>query len=247
MNAKKGSRDIQTAGENVYQYLRSSILDLQVKPGQTINISELSEFLHMSRSPIRDALIQLARDDLVTMTPQKGTIVSKIDITRARDERFMRACVEERVLEEFLDCCRPEHIAELRDNLSLQRQMIQKGDTRGFLRADDAFHSVFFIATNHPSALHNILNMSSHYLRIRLLALSQQGVCEQSLRQHEDILQLVQNGDRANIRGTIRLHIVEKREEEGYMIRQHPELFTGIADESAPKHRIWEDDFLLSV
>ena len=247
MNAKKSSKDIQTAGEIVYQHLRSSILDLQVKPGQTINISELSEFLHMSRSPIRDALIQLARDDLVTMMPQKGTIVSKIDINCARDERFMRSCVEERVLEEFLDCFRPEHIAKLQDSLSLQRQMIQKGDTRGFLRADDAFHSVFFIATNHPSALHNILNMSSHYLRIRLLALSQQGVCEQSLRQHEDILRLVQSGDRTNIRSTVRLHIVEKKDEEDYMIHQHPELFTGVADDNSSRHRIWEDDFLLAV
>ena len=103
MTNQKQPKDSQTAGENVYQYLRSSIIGLQVKPGQTININELSDFLKVSRSPIRDALIQLAKDGLVTTTPQKGTIVSKIDIQRVRDERFMRACIEERVLREFLE------------------------------------------------------------------------------------------------------------------------------------------------
>lgn len=120
MTNQKQPKDSQTAGENVYQYLRSSIIGLQVKPGQTININELSDFLKVSRSPIRDALIQLAKDGLVTTTPQKGTIVSKIDIQRVRDERFMRSCIEERVLGEFLESYQESDIEALKDLLRQQ-------------------------------------------------------------------------------------------------------------------------------
>ena len=246
MTAAKGTKDNVTAGENVYQYLRTSILELQVKPGQTININELSNFLGVSRSPIRDALIQLAKDGLVTTTPQKSTIVSKIDIARARDERFMRACVEERVLEEFLDCYTPENIETLKDILTRQQQAIKERDTRGFLRADDDFHSVFYYATNHPFSLHNILNMSGHYLRIRLLSLSQRDVCEQSLQQNREILQLIQAKDRSAIRDTIKAHIVEKKGEEAFMTRKYPDLFTGLKEEEL-RPKIWEEDFLRSV
>jgi DNA-binding GntR family transcriptional regulator len=73
MENKKKEKDSKTAGENVYNFLRTSIIELRVKPGQIINIKELSEFLKVSRSPIRDALIQLGKDGLVTTTPQKGT------------------------------------------------------------------------------------------------------------------------------------------------------------------------------
>ena len=166
MNNHKNTKSASTAGDNVYHYLRTCILELRVKPGQSININELSDYLKVSRSPIRDALVQLARDGLVTTTPQKGTTVSRIDIPRAKDERFMRACVEERVLEEFLECYSNEHINTLNNILERQKKTQKDKDIRNFIRADDDFHSVFFQATNHPFSLENVLNMSSHYYRI---------------------------------------------------------------------------------
>ena len=244
--AKKSEKDTQTAGENVYQYLRSGILNLQVKPGQTININELSEYLKVSRSPIRDALIQLARDDLVTMTPQKGTIVSKIDITRAKDERFMRTCVEERVLEEFVEKCSKKDMAALEESGRKQQELVQKKDLRGYMQADDEFHSVFYLATNHASSLRNILNMSSHYYRMRLLSLTMQGVSERSLQQHQEIMRLIREKNNEELRQLIRIHVVEKSDEEGFLAHRYPELFTGIPEDEEPKCRIWEEDFLLT-
>lgn len=247
MTSQKKSKEAQTAGENVYQYLHTNIIQLQIKPGQTININELSDFLKVSRSPIRDALVQLARDGLVTTTPQKSTIVSKINIPRAKDERFMRACVEERILEEFLKCYEQTHIDALKDVLEQQKQRMENKDIRGFLRTDDAFHSVFFQVTNHPFSLENILNMSSHYFRMRLLSLSALDICEQSYRQHQEILQLVLAKDYASIREMINRHIVDKKEEEIRMERKFPDLFTGIEGADYLKSKIWEDDFLMTI
>lgn len=247
MASQKITKDVQTAGENVYQYLRNSIIQLQIKPGQTINISELSTFLKVSRSPVRDALIQLARDGLVTTAPQKSTIVSKLDISHSKDERFMRACVEERVLEEFLSCQQKTHIQQLQENLAQQRRMLETKEIRGFLRSDDDFHSIFFQATSHPFSLENILNMSCHYYRIRLLSLSEINVCEQSYRQHLDILQMVQEKKQADIRRIINLHIVEKQDEETRMRHRYPELFTETAGDSLLSHKIWEEDFLTTI
>lgn len=247
MTEQKNSKDSQTAGENVYQYLRTSIIELQVKPGQTININELSDFLKVSRSPIRDALIQLAKDGLVTTTPQKGTIVSKIDIQRVRDERFMRACIEERVLSEFLNSYQDSDIQALKDLLHQQRQALQSKDAREFLRADDAFHTVFFQATNHPFCLENVLNMSSHYYRIRLLSLSEPDICKQTYEQHEEILDLIQQKNLSKIRTLIDLHIVDKQGEETRMKRKYPELFTAIEEADQLKGKIWEEDFLQTI
>ncbi|WP_283606374.1 GntR family transcriptional regulator [Faecalispora anaeroviscerum] len=247
MTNQKNTKDSQTAGENVYQYLRTSIIELQVKPGQTININELSDFLKVSRSPIRDALIQLAKDGLVTTTPQKGTIVSKIDVQRVKDERFMRACIEERVLEEFLKSYQESHIEKLKEILEQQKLTLENKDARGFLRTDDAFHTVFFQATSHPFCLENVLNMSSHYFRIRLLSLSEPDIRKQTYGQHKEILQLIQERNISKIRQLIDLHIVEKKDEETRMKHKYPDLFTGIEEPDQLKGKIWEEDFLMTV
>jgi len=242
--AKKKVSDTQTAGENVYKYLRSSIIELRVKPGQTINMNELGEYLKVSRSPIRDALIQLGKDGLVETIPQKGTVVSKIDVGRVRDERFMRACIEERVMDEFLRLDQPTHIESLGNILQAQKQAT---DAREFLRLDDAFHSVFFNATNHPYCLNAVLNMSSHYYRIRLLSLSESDIRHLSLSQHEEILKLVLEKDTSKIKRLLEMHIVEKDDEENIMKRKYPDLFTGIVLTNPQKQKIWEKDFLSTV
>lgn len=244
MAAKKIVSDTQTAGENVYKYLRTSIIELRVKPGQTINMNELGEYLKVSRSPIRDGLIQLGKDGLVETTPQKGTIVSKIDVRRVKDERFQRACIEERVLEEFLSIYQKSHIESLKAILEEQKQAY---DAREFLRLDDAFHSVFFTATNHPYCLDSVLNMSSHYYRIRLLSLSESGIRQISLAQHEEILKLVVEKDILKIKKLLEMHIVEKDDEENLMKSNYPDLFTGIVLSNPQKQKIWEKDFLSTV
>lgn len=53
--------------------------------------------------------------------------------------------------------------------------------------------------------------MSSHYFRMRLLSLSALDICEQSYRQHQEILQLVLAKDYASIREMINRHIVDKK------------------------------------
>lgn len=247
MASPKNTKETQTVGENVYQYLRTSIMDLQVKPGQTININELSDFLKVGRSPIRDALIQLAKDGLVTTMPQKSTIVSKIDIQQAKDERFMRSCIEERVLEEFLKCCQKEHIDALEAILNEQMQVLESQNVREFLRTDDAFHSIFFKATKHPFSLEKVLNMSSHYYRVRLLSLSEPDISRQTYGQHREIMRVIAEKDYANIRKIVNLHIVEKKDEETRMKRKYPDLFTGFEESDDLKNKMWKDDFLLTV
>ena len=247
MENKKKEKDSKTAGENVYNFLRTSIIELRVKPGQIINIKELSEFLKVSRSPIRDALIQLGKDGLVTTTPQKGTVVSKIDVPRVNEERFLRACIEERIMIEFLRIYKASDLDRLREILTQQRQAAANNDARGFLRYDDLFHSVFFEVTNRPFCLKVVQNMSGHYYRIRLLSLSEEGTRNQTLSQHEEILQLVLKKDTERLGKLLDAHILEKETEENGLKTKYPDLFTGVSASRPKKKKIWESDFLKTI
>src|ERR1700754_5067550 len=62
-----------------YDILRDEILDLVLAPGTAIDEVQLSERLSMSRTPIREALVRLASEGLVTTLPNRSTIVAAID------------------------------------------------------------------------------------------------------------------------------------------------------------------------
>ena len=66
----------------VYESVRQSILDLTLEPGSPLDEVQLSEQFDMSRTPIREALVRLAAEGLVTTLPNRNTIVSTIDLVR---------------------------------------------------------------------------------------------------------------------------------------------------------------------
>lgn len=63
----------------VYDTLRDDILNLTLPPGSPIDEAMLAERLSMSRTPIREALVRLAGEGLVTTMPNRSTVVSNID------------------------------------------------------------------------------------------------------------------------------------------------------------------------
>lgn len=69
-----------TGWKSVYDALRMEILDLTLRPGQLLDETTLAERFEMSRSPVREALIRLAGEDLVITLSNRSTIVAPIEV-----------------------------------------------------------------------------------------------------------------------------------------------------------------------
>lgn len=69
-----------SSSKNVYDTLRTEILELKLSPGQMLDEMTLAERFELSRSPVREALIRLAADDLVVILPNRSTIVAPIGV-----------------------------------------------------------------------------------------------------------------------------------------------------------------------
>jgi len=65
--------------QKVYDRLRQSILDLSLPPGSPLDEMRLSEEFKLSRTPIREAMVRLAAEGLLTTLPNRNTIVAPID------------------------------------------------------------------------------------------------------------------------------------------------------------------------
>lgn len=70
-----------TGSQLVYDFLRSQILNLDREPGSAIDELALVEEIGISRTPVREAIIRLASEELVTILPNRGAMVAPLNLT----------------------------------------------------------------------------------------------------------------------------------------------------------------------
>lgn len=80
--------------DRAYEQIKAEILDGNLRPGTAISEAERADILGMSRSPVREALQQLARDGLVEVLPKRGTFVAELTPREVREAFELRAAVE---------------------------------------------------------------------------------------------------------------------------------------------------------
>lgn len=112
----------QLPGENAKHYAKRALLynlvNLEMKPGDKITESDLCELYGISRTPIREAILELHQQNMIDIYPKQGTFVSYID-TAAIDEFLeLRNLMEQSVTQLACEKLTPDNIAYLREILS---------------------------------------------------------------------------------------------------------------------------------
>lgn len=125
-----------------YERIEEMIVKLELRPGTAISEGELSARLGIGRTPVREALQRLAREHLVQILPQRGVLVSELDI-----KRQMRLLEVRREVERLVVRCaaRRANDAERRQFAELTKEFVAAAkvkDQSRFMRADKAFNDL---------------------------------------------------------------------------------------------------------
>ena len=218
------------AQEIVYKTLRASILNLDLVPGTLISENEISFRFKVSRTPVREAFIALSKEALVTVMPQKGSMVSLIDFARVEQEVFLRRNLELAALERFIKNYTPSHLTELEKYIALQQEACNDRKFEQFLIYDNLFHRVFF--HDQMVALEAVENMCGHYYRIRLLTIRLLEVVNDLVEAHKLIFQAVEQKDVQKALAHLKSHLHKLNTEEVMLKRLFPEYFMDSREES---------------
>src|SRR5207237_1617881 len=89
--------------DNVYENLRSDILNCRLAPGDDMREQDLAERYAVSRQPVREALLRLEREHLVTVQPRQGYRVNPISLADARDLLRFRLALEPACVAEAIE------------------------------------------------------------------------------------------------------------------------------------------------
>lgn len=211
------------AQELVYKTLRSSILSLNLVPGTVISENEISLRFNVSRTPVREAFIALSKESLVTVMPQKGSMISHIDFARVAQEVFLRENLEFAALKRFIPICDSSHLAELEKYIELQSEACDQKKYEQFLQYDNLFHRVFFY--DQKVAWEALENLCGHYHRARLLTIWLLEVNKNLVDAHKLIFQAVKQKDTKEALALLDSHIHRLNTEEVMLKRLFPDYF----------------------
>lgn len=211
--------------EAVYNELRRAIMTLRYPPGTAMTTQVIASRLNVSRTPVREAFVRLQSEGLVEMIPQRETLVSRIDLRRVEEERFIRESLEVAVIEPFLARCTPEDFRRLREKIEEQRTYWQEKRYADFVDSDNEWHKIMFEVAGQRLASETMMKVNGHYNRIRVLTVQVDQTSVGVLRQHGRILDWMESGKAEEARLEIKSHVTKLNAEKIDLVRLFPDYF----------------------
>ena len=194
-----------------YEAIRKSILTGQWKIGELYNEKAIAADLGISRTPVREALLELSAQDLIIFLPRRGLMVNRFT-RRDVDEIFeLRKAIELAAVEKISLASPPFDLFEIEESLLQQRKAAKEKDYLAFMEADRMFHTRFSELTNNRrliAILENLRDMI-HVMGAKALAL--EGRALKVIEEHQAIFEAVRKGNFEEARKAMAIHLDQSK------------------------------------
>lgn len=185
----------QSCSNQVLEVLRDAIICARLLPGTPLSEVAIAKILGVSRTPVREALRQLAQEDLVRVYPQAATVVSPLNIRFMMQGCFIRRSLESANVEELAGEISTRDLRELTRLVEAQGEAIRNGPAGEFFRLDEAMHQQLFEIADRSLAWSHIQQVKQHFDRVRWLVNRDPGHAERAYQEHLLILERMKAGD----------------------------------------------------
>lgn len=184
----------QLLRDSVFVRIRDAIIDGTLEPGERLVDGELSSWLGVSRTPIREALARLEAAGLVETKPGRYTIVSPIDPRTVADAQAVTAAMHELAVRTAVPLLTGSDLAAMRSANDAFAAALDAGDVVAALAADDAFHRIAVDRAGN-AAVRAVLDQYTPVLRrVERIRFGSMGGRD-SVAQHARIIALAEAGD----------------------------------------------------
>jgi DNA-binding GntR family transcriptional regulator len=186
-----------SGAQTVYEKLRQSILELSLDPGSPLDEVSLSEQFSMSRTPIREALVRLSAEGLVTTLPNRNTIVSTIDFV-SLPVYFEALTLMYRVTTRSAAVHRkPENLLVIRGFEAAYAGAVERRDAIAMIQSNRDFHVAIAEAGGNPYFTNLFMRLLDEGRRIlRLYYQSFDDILPRRyIEEHEALVAAIESGD----------------------------------------------------
>jgi DNA-binding GntR family transcriptional regulator len=178
--------------DQVYDYMRQLIQTGRISQGDAINVEQTSAQLGVSRTPLRDALLQLEYEGLVTISPRRGVVVRTLTLQDIKNSYQVIGALEGAALLAAGDSLKSEDFNRMKELNAAMRKFFAKNNFDAIMTANVEFHAIYLercgnemilsIVDNLRKRLHGFIP-GAHYIK----EWEESSICE-----HEKLVEIME-------------------------------------------------------
>ena len=192
--------------------LEEDIVAGRLRPGQRLDEAGLAERFGVSRTPIREALIQLSASGLIEMRPRRGAFVALLGPRELVESFELMAEIEASCARLAAQRLGPADRAAITEAHVACQQAVAAGDDDAYYPANAHFHAAIYAATGNRVLRAEATRLQTALQPYRRLQLKVPRRIANSLAEHEAILEALLAGDGAGAAERIRAHVLVQGE-----------------------------------
>jgi DNA-binding GntR family transcriptional regulator len=194
--AEKGVLNLKSLKEQVYEYLRGQLENGAIRPGTALNIEETSRKLGVSRTPLRDALLQLEMEGFVSIFPRRGVMVNSLTLQDIKDSYEIIGALESTALLAAFEKIKDSHVKRMYALNTAMGQAIAQDHFNQYYQKNIKFHNIFLDLCENKDLVKIINNLKKRLYDFP----RQEGFvkqCEEaSILEHKEFIQLIEKGEK---------------------------------------------------
>jgi DNA-binding GntR family transcriptional regulator len=185
--------------ERVLRALRAAIISGELTPGEVYSAPSLAATFGVSATPVREAMLDLAKENLVVVVPNKGFRVTVVDEEQLDQITAIRRLLEPPVVAEVTDLIPAEDFAGLRQLAQEIVDGARAGDLAQYTEADREFHLRLLGYSGNQRLVDLVAELRGQTRLVGLASLLDRGYLVSSAREHLDLLDLMERRDAAAV------------------------------------------------
>lgn len=199
----------KTLKDHVYDYISKKINDGSLKPNKRINENIICNDLEISRTPVREALMQLASEGYLEKAPRKGFIVKELNLERVKNLYEIIGCLEALAASLSVDKLTNMDLKDMEDILKKADEAISGRDYSKYYKLQTEFHSIFIKSTDNKELILLLTTLKRNFIRQTYITDKEQvdtllDVVKDTHSQHWEILKLFKEKDKAKLEDYLR-------------------------------------------
>jgi DNA-binding GntR family transcriptional regulator len=191
---RKPLLNVKSLKEQVYEYLREQMRTGAILPGSAIDMEETSKKLGVSKTPLRDALLQLEMEDFVTIRPRRMIVVNALTEKDIRNYYEVIGALESMALLKAFDALKPSDVDRMQALNDDMRRAIEANDFDGYYDRNLAFHNVFLGLCGNDSLVKLVNTMKKRLYDFPRAKGFVKEWEESSILEHQALVELIRTG-----------------------------------------------------
>ncbi|WP_181702389.1 GntR family transcriptional regulator [Chthonobacter albigriseus] len=197
----------RTRTEDLRLQLADEIVKGELAPGSPLDEMGIALRFGVSRTPVREALRQLAASGLVEIRPHRGAVVAQLSTEMLHDLFVAMGELEAVCAGLAAGAMSAIERRQLEDIHALLKDLVRSGDPQRYHEINESFHAAIYFGSHNTTLAEMALSVRTRLQPFRRAQFRTLGRLARSYEEHDRIVQAVLRGDREGAAAAMRHHI----------------------------------------